>query len=458
MDTTGYGNYFQHPNPPSVNIVGGRGEKIVVMAPSVVNVYETFRIGVRIEDKYHNEAVGYCSKLKLFLKGEEVYDAKQEMNGSNSAVVKFNELKLEKEGVYFFEVRDETGLIGISNVIKCTQDKDEYRIFWGDIHGHLGYMDSVGTIDEYYNFAQNISFLDFVCHSEHMDSYSGDRQASNDMQWEIIKSGARKYDKPGEFAVLRGYENSEIWDANVYFYGEGENWHVDSYANRLFEFAKKNAAIVIPHMTTYPQRLRGYDWSNYDASVMPVVEIYSMHGSSEYFGGERPLKECEPGGYVVDALDRGYKLGFIGSADGHDCMPGNSAGGFYMNGLVAVYAKELTKEAVMDAIMNRRCYAATNARILGYFSINECMSGSELIMKQGEIAKIKVSIYGSGAIEQVHVIRNGVVIYTEVGNERITEFEIFDTPDRQGHNYYYIKIVQKDGEMAWLSPVFIELA
>lgn len=459
VDANGNGIYFEHPHPPTVRIVGGKSEKLKVLAPSVVYTGESFSVGVRIEDKFHNTAAGYSAILSVRIAGETGIIAQDEIKDTDTAVLRFENIKIEKPGMYRLEVEDGNGLVGLSNYIKCTSDRHEDKVFWGDIHAHLGYMDSVGTVPEFYDYARNVSFLDFTCHSEHMDSFSGGRQSSFGLQWEIVKEGTRRYHEDGRFVTLLGYENSEIWDANIYFPGEDAPWHVDSYAQRLFDFARKHRALVIPHMTTYPQRVRGYDWNNYDAEVMPVAEIYSCHGSSEYFGGEMPLKKCEPGGYIVDALNRGHKLGFIGSGDGHDCMPGNAMlmENRCINGLVAVYAKELTREAVFEAIRNRRCYAATNARILAYFSIGETMSGGEMEAGYGTPLSIRFTFYGTGDIERTDIVKNGEIIYSRPGNGSSMEVTFEDIPHKVGRNYYYARMKQKDKEMAWVSPIFVNV-
>ena len=457
IDPQGYGSYFQHPNPPSINIKGGKTENIKVIAPSVVYVDERFEVGIRVEDCHHNVASDYFSEFKIKINGKECDNLHCERIKENDALLSIKNIALDETGVYVIEVIDKNNITGKSNSVKCTSNKNDYKIFWGDIHCHLGYMDSVGTTDKFYDYAKNISFLDFVSHSEHMDSFSCERQASNQTQWDIIRKETARHNQPGKFVTLLGYENSEIWDANIYFPDDNVSWHVDSFAERLFDFARKNNAIVVPHMTTYPQRQRGYDWANYEEDVIPVAEIYSSHGSSEFFGGERPLVNCEPGGYIVEALNRGLKLGFIGSSDGHDCMPGNSVWGKYMNGLVAVYCKELTREAIFDAIKNRRCYATTNARILGFFDINGNISGSEIDYNDNKPLMIKVEFYGTGDIEIMQIIKNGKIISSTQGTGRNLEFELEDIPDKKGHNYYYVRMKQIDGEMAWLSPIFVNL-
>lgn len=457
LDVSGHGFYFDYKNPPVVRITGGEAAKIKVLAPSVVNAGDLFNIGVRVEDCFHNNASGYCDSIKLTVNGEELQYLKMTSHPVYSSVMKFSGICLNSVGVHTIVATSQSGIIGRSNAIRCTPDQDEYRVFWGDIHCHLGYMDSVGKVDEFYDYARNISFLDFTCHSEHMDSYSGGRQASNPLQWEIIRNGAADFNKPGDFVTLLGYENSEEWDANLYFEEDETAWHVDSFAPRLFEFAKTHNALVIPHMTSYPQRQRGYNWDNYDPKVMPVAEIYSCHGSSEFFGGELPLCNCEPGGFVVDALNKGCRLGFIGSSDGHDCMPGNAPWGPYMNGLIAVYAKNLTRQEIYQAIKDRRCYATTNCRILGYFNVNGSCSGSEISIESGGVLQVHVEFYGSDAIDAVDIVKDGHIIHSVSSLE--TQL-IFDCPVEAGlpgSHYIYVRMKQEDGEMAWLSPVFCDV-
>lgn len=454
VDATGKGHFFDYRNPPEIKITGGDAKVIKVVAPSIAAKDESFDIGVRVEDIYHNNATGYCEKIMLMIDDKVLPYESVQCHNVYSSVMRFKGIRIKNIGFHTITAVDTGGLAGKSNPIKCTDDKTGYRVFWGDIHCHLGYMDSVGDIGEFYDYAKNISFLDFTCHSEHMDSFSCGRQSSNDIQWQILKDGTKSYNEPGKFVTLLGYENSEEWDANLYFDCEEAPWHVDSFAPRLFEFAKNHNAFVVPHMTSYPQRLRGYNWSNYDSEAIPVAEIYSCHGSSEYFGGEMPLAYCEPGGFIVDALNKGCKIGFIGSGDGHDCMPGNAPWGPYMNGLVAIYAKELTRQAIFDAIKNRRCYASTNCRILGYFFVNGHISGSEIYVSKDESLEIIVEFYTCEQIETVDIVKNGEIIYSVSPKENSITFNYNIKADKPGDNYIYIRMKQIDGEMAWLSPVF----
>ncbi len=43
----------------------------------------------------------------------------------------------------------------------------QYRVSWGDMHGHTALSDGKGTLDEYFTHARDVAKLDFVVVSDH---------------------------------------------------------------------------------------------------------------------------------------------------------------------------------------------------------------------------------------------------------------------------------------------------
>lgn len=43
----------------------------------------------------------------------------------------------------------------------------QYRVFWGDVHGHTSHSDGKGSLDDYFTHARDVSKLDFVIVSDH---------------------------------------------------------------------------------------------------------------------------------------------------------------------------------------------------------------------------------------------------------------------------------------------------
>jgi len=407
-----------------------------------------------------NQATNFSGVCGVKCNDEIIQGAKCTFDPKNGALGLIKDISIAKKGVYKIEVFESEGKIKpYSFYIKC--DENAQKICFGDIHGHTGLMDGTGTAFEYYKYARDVAFLDFCCLSEHIDSYSDGRQASNSHQWQEVMDATKAFNKPDKFATILGYENSAKSDINIYFRGGKAPWYADSYPPEIFKFAKKHDALVIPHMTTYAQFLRGFDWAHYDAKVVPAIEIYSNHGASERFGGEKPLMDCEPGGYALDALNRGYKIGFIASGDGHNGMPGNALWHKYINGLVAVFVDGNERNEILSAIKNRKCYATTNERIIGEFSVNGQTMGSIFdVMKNTEIV-IDVKFYGTCEIDYVDIILNGDTLMHKngKGKDRVCFSKNIKLKSNAefGHNYIYVRMKQKDDNMVWLSPVYITI-
>ena len=70
-----------------------------------------------------------------------------------------------KDSTYFFE--DE------SNPINVADSFPEYNLYWGDLHGHHGhhFYLSGKLKNQYYNYARDVSDLDFACESAKSSDY-----------------------------------------------------------------------------------------------------------------------------------------------------------------------------------------------------------------------------------------------------------------------------------------------
>jgi hypothetical protein len=57
----------------------------------------------------------------------------------------------------------------------------------------------------------------------------------------------------------------------------------------------------------------------------------------------------------------------------------------------------------------------------------------------------------------MEVIRNGKVLYRKDNSGYLAEFQVEDTMPARGTNWYYARVLQRDGQMAWSSPVWVDL-
>jgi len=192
---------------------------------------------------------------------------------------------------------------------------------------------------------------------------------------------------------------------------EGELVYLDDI-QELQQFARDNNAILIPHHPAYQQGWRGQDWSVLGPlDVAPVVEVFSEHGNAESDRAPYRYIRHSMGGRITKNTvqylwEQGNQVGIVASTDDHLGYPGA-----YGEGLVAVHADTLTREAIMAAIKARRTYAVSADRIELDFRLNGHWMGETLPAVSSRNMLIKVK--GKDVVDRVEVLRNNKVIYRD---------------------------------------------
>jgi hypothetical protein len=192
-----------------------------------------------------------------------------------------------------------------------------------------------------------------------------------------------------------------------------------------------------------------------DPVLEPVTEIVSVHGSSEAPDTPGLIYDPVPGNSVRDALGRGYRLGFVGSGDGHDGHPGLAGFASPSAGLAGIYAESATREAVLEALRARRVYATNGPRILLRASLAGRPMGTVFEARHAAAAEtIEVHVVGESPLERLDLVRGGRVVESVPcdGQEDCRASRPV-APLRAGE-YLYVRAVQSDGGAAWSSPFF----
>src|SRR5262249_51741109 len=118
-----------------------------------------------------------------------------------------------------------------------------------------------------------------------------------------------------------------------------------------------------------------------------------------------------------------------------------------------IYTEELTREAVFDAIRSRRCYATTGVRMIMDFRADGRWMGEEY--KSANAPHFQARVIGTAPIESVTLVKNNRDYVVKPGSCRKIEFEYGRTEPPRETDYYYLRVIQQDGEMAWSSPIWI---
>ena len=121
-------------------------------------------------------------------------------------------------------------------------------------------------------------------------------------------------------------------------------------------------------------------------------------------------------------------------------------------------AEELSRHGLVDAMRKRHTYAATDNIVLDVRMGSLGIMGDEVRTSQ---PRLDVVVLGTGPIDRVEVICNGEVSHTERPNPGAAEsrFQLGRSGPRKGEtpSYYYVRVIQKDGQMAWGSPIWVQV-
>ena len=170
-------------------------------------------------------------------------------------------------------------------------------------------------------------------------------------------------------------------------------------------------------------------------------------------------------------LQRGHRVGIVASTDNHS---GNAGYGVRRTNvargrddalfsrfspaergtaLLAVQAEGLTRESVFQGIYRRRTYATTGERIALRFEVEGAPLGSE-VQDSGPVT-LSASVAGTSPIRTVRIVKDGKIIYSLDPQSDGAAFEFVDPDGAPDGSYYYLDLVQVDGEKAISSPVWV---
>ena len=466
-----------------MHILGGEVDHLRAYVPSQITPGEAFDILVRPEDKFSNLSHRRLSSLVATLDGEELTAETQPVPESTCVRVR---VCLPDEGVYRLTVRDpETGLGATTNPTVCrTESGSDPQVHWGMIHGHSEMSDGTGTLQNYFHQAKEEAGLDFVAPGDHDHLHE-----TSDRMWKKTCAAVARWYAPGEFVTFLGYEWAK-WrkngdgDRNVYYLEDdrplyrSDEGHCPSPPD-LFEALKGEKALVIPH---HPGHHGNFcDYKDHDATPERLVEIFQMRGSyecSEEDGNpvpERGSTPPMPEGYVSRALSLGWRVGFTAGGDDHAGHAGTDRPrqkSSYNAGLMSVQSSARTREAIWDALWNRRVVATTGPRMLLTFELDGHPMGSELSVASdpglAESRTLKIEFHGTAPVSRIDIIRSNEVVHTFPASGPDCELSWIDTTPlseallppakfcESPFCFYYIRVVQEDEEVAWASPIWID--
>ncbi len=345
-----------------------------------------------------------------------------------------------------------------------------FECYIGDIHSHSRFSDGMGEPEECYLRARDVFHDDFHVLTDH-DRFVGKPIMPG--QWQELKDVAEHYHADGQFVTFFGQEwttprvnGRHGWghyiiyspDPTIPLFDHGDPRYRD--LPDMLEAVRPYRAIAIPHHIGWT----GVRWDVWDPEVIAAVEICSVHGAFEYEGNE-PIRHRGgmKGSFVRDGLAAGRRFAIVGGCDQHGliwhhgvCWKRNC----YRAGLTGVWAKERTRDAILDAIHQRRTFATTGVKLCPRFAINGHPIGSEIEVDGPPNLWVDVAIpYQEGRLRWIEIIRDGTVINSFGGEDQQSRYPFTDEQCPRGKtSYYYVRVTLEDRNLAWTSPIWVTRA
>ncbi|MBI5397350.1 MAG: carbohydrate binding domain-containing protein [Verrucomicrobia bacterium] len=340
-----------------------------------------------------------------------------------------------------------------------TYKGQKLNLYYGNLHDHteISQCNRTGdeSVDESYANMRDITGCDFAAATDH--GYN-----QNPYLWNLTAKLARaNYDAPRFLTFL-----AEEWTSSFEEYSEKHPYGFYGHRNLIFadpyfpcwwnartrytpaqvweDLRKMNANFVqIPHQIADTGNVPT-DWDFTDEVAQPIAEIFQCRGSYEYKGTPREAGSTTPRGYFMqDAWARGIVIGVIAAPD--------HGGG---TGKACVFAPDLSREAVLDGLRARRCFGTTAAKMFLDVRVNGHFMGEKVTKPAGATVTVEVKTDCPGDIDRVEVCRNNEFIHCKTDGGRQSQFTFTDSRPLPGRSYYYVRVMQKDGEIAWSSPVW----
>lgn len=333
---------------------------------------------------------------------------------------------------------------------KTAAEEIPWNLYFGLLHAHTDISDGKGTVEEAFLQASQVEGLDFFAVTDHSNSFDNANAGAIGLEgtgisteWAAGKAAAEAVTS-GDFVGLFGYEMT--WRDSSGF-GHINTFGTPGWADRNQKgFSSLTAYYDL--LTTVPGSVSQFNhpgtaygdfqnfshWSPARDKAVSLLEV----------GDEKGFTGCS---CYIRALDKGWHVAPTLSQNNHH-------GGFGTESDVrtVVLAEKLTEDSLYDALRSRRVYATEDRDLQIHYTLNGYDMGA-IIPYQTELSiSLRIQDPSDPGITVVEVLTGGGTIAarqeTDTGSVQIS------LPGKSG--YYFLRIIQSDGDVAVTAPVWVE--
>ncbi|MCK6521562.1 CehA/McbA family metallohydrolase [Myxococcota bacterium] len=436
-----------------LRVVGGDPAGMRVVTPSTARPGEAASLRLALVDVSGNPARG---PLLVGLRADPALGLPTTVTLPESGALRVP-FTPRAEGVYAVQAVVEGRAVATGEPIVVRPGAP--RLVWADLQVHTGLSDGTGDPAAVIRYARDVAGLDVVAITDH-DHWGLRALDQHPALYQRVLDAVAAAE--GVLA-LAGFEwtSWRYGHRHVVFFGAPGALRscLDPRTDtptELWASLSGERAITVPHHTAGGPVVT--DWSfTPDPRLEPSVELVSVHGSSE--GPDTPgrIQGYTPGHSVLDALAKGYRLGFLGGSDGHDGHPGLAQLAAGQGGLTGIWLDGAidgppTADEVYAAILERRTFATNGARIALRVALGGAGMGQVVPPGDHDLA---VRVVSGAAGVKVELVRDGVVSPLGERPEGMALVETRLTGLKAGERLY-VRVIDAEGGAAWSSPWFVE--
>ena len=363
-----------------------------------------------------------------------------------------------------------------------TVGKTTYQLYFGQLHGHTQYSDGSGTLDSALSYIRslpdsaNVQFVAFTDHSNYFDSKNApnveaalydtslvkDSDASH--SWKTYKDTIAQFNKDnaGDMVAIGGFEMT--WSGgpghintfntpgivsrnNKTLNNKTDDAGMKAYYALLSQAEGASSISQFNHPGTTFGNFKDFNyWDPVIDSRMYMVEVGNGEGAIGA-GGYYPSYEQ----YIM-ALDKGWHLAPTNNQDNHKGKWGNAN-----DARDVILTDDFSEQGIYEAIRALRMYATEDKNLELTYTVNGLMMGSSITEIPDKL-NVEVTVNdpdASDSIAKVEVVANsGKVAYTWDNAAQLRSGKLSATLD-PSYSYYFIRVTQKDGDLAVTSPVWV---
>ena len=358
----------------------------------------------------------------------------------------------------------------------------KYQHYFGQLHSHTQYSDGAGTLTDALRYVENlpasanVQFVAFTDHSNYFDSSSSPnveaalydtslvKDSDANHSWKTYKDTIAKFneDNAGSMVAIGGFEMT--WSGgpghintfntpgivsrnNKTLNNKTDDAGMKAYYALLSQAEGATSISQFNHPGTTFGNFKDFNyWDPVIDSRMYMVEVGNGEGAIGA-GGYYPSYEQ----YIM-ALDKGWHLAPTNNQDNHKGKWGNAN-----DARDVILTDDFSEQGIYEAIRALRMYATEDKNLELTYTVNGLMMGSSITEIPDKL-NIEVTVNdpdASDSIAKVEVVANsGKVAYTWDNAAQLRSGKLSATLD-PSYSYYFIRVTQKDGDLAVTSPVWV---